>query len=274
MIIYATDQKNRSSYYFLFNLIFTIVLLLDMIIRLFPVSRGDGINSRDVGGKESSLCIFQAITLTFFDKFIITLTTVFSIISYVDKCSEDFNEEDHKKKGKTILIILLIVSFFISAICVLIFALQNFSDRSQFCYVETENSVKIWVDFIVTLLLFITNLVFTLITNNRWKDKDKFIFREEWTECDLRLFYVNLAFNLITPFYVICLILRILPKGYSIKDYIYIILCLIVNSLFVIKNKFNKYIIKFFKDKCHCCGNDIKVNNEEPINPGNSNEDD
>jgi hypothetical protein len=98
MIIYAKNQENRYSYYFLFNLIFTIVLLLDMIVRLVPVSRGDGINSRDVGKEVGFFCRAQAFLLTLFDKYIIILIADYSIISFVDKDKDKDKEAQEKKK--------------------------------------------------------------------------------------------------------------------------------------------------------------------------------
>ena len=246
--IYSANKKFRNHLSY-FNIAFTVIILLDIGFRFIPASRKDGINSRDVNEEVSILCKVQAASLTFFDKLIITLITSFSIISYVVIFNKGIKEKDLEIKGKNALIISIIISFFFSLILTIIFCCQGISDRSEFCYVETQSLVKIYFDSITTALLFIIDSVFTLIIvfGNKNIDEDK----NNW---DLKAFYTSLIFNLITLTYVIYLILRILPKGRYEKDLIYIILCLIDNFFFVAKIELWDYISKIFQ-KCDCCKN-------------------
>ena len=136
-----------------------------------------------------------------------------------------------------------------SLILTIIFLFGGISNRSEFCYVENINKVKIWVDSIATFLLYFLDAFFTFLIVFGGDDKDK-------NNYDLLFFYLSLVSNLITLTYVIYLILRILPVEGAIKDFIYIILCLIDNILFSASPEFWGYIKKIFK-KYLCCKNDI-----------------
>jgi len=246
-------NEEYHDYFFIFNICFTIILLFNMLTRSFPLSKADGKGSDEISGG----CYVQAFLLSLFDKLIITLITSFSIISYIIKFKE--NIKDNQKN--TYLWILMGISLVLSLVLTIIFIIQGTSNRSEFCYVETKSYVKLWIDSIVTGILYIINLIITLImVFGNDKDENK---EEESYKWDLILFYLRLLFNLTTVTYVLHLILRILPfEGYA-KDFIYVFLCLIVNILFVANYKLKEYI-KTIYEKYHCCNN--KNNSEILIN--------
>ena len=93
IICYSADKKLRSCLSF-FNIIFTLTIILDNLIRFISESREEDDNDRkDLNPEVSGLCKIQAYFLTFFDKFTLTLMTTFSIILYQEK----FKKEDEKK---------------------------------------------------------------------------------------------------------------------------------------------------------------------------------
>ena len=263
LVIYSASKRLRD-YLSLFNIVFTSTILLDILIRFINASRGDGINSRDINEEVKTLCKIQAFALTLLDKLIITLITCFSIISYVVKFSKEIYEKDRHKKGKKALIISVVISIFFSLILTIIFCCQGISDRSEFCYVETQNSVKIYVDFIATAILYIIDSVFTLIIV--WCKENIDEDKNNW---NLKAFYASLFFNLITLTYVILLILRILPNGRYEKDLLYIILCLIDNFFFVAKIELWSYIQSIY-DKISCFKNHSNHNDNDNDNDNNN----
>lgn len=258
IVIYSTNLKDHSSYYYGFNCWFTSIMLLDNLLRCLPFSRGDGINSRDVNEEVSFLCHSQAFLLTLFDKLTILSVTVFAIFSYLEK----FREEFFKEKRKILLIISIIIIIIFSLFCTILFFIQGISDRSQFCYVETKSDLKKLVDSIVTGLFGLFDFFFTILIFIRNKC------------CNAVKESISLVINLITFIYVIFLINRILPFEGYIKDFIYVSLCLIANLFMVINKEVWNYIKKVF----HCDKNDNnkilnkEVNLSENFNDDNSNE--
>ena len=250
IICYSADKKLRSCLSF-FNIIFTLTIILDNLIRFISESREEDDNDRkDLNPEVSGLCKIQAYFLTFFDKFTLTLMTTFSIILYQEK----FKKEDEKKNGNKILIILTIISFIISLVCTIVFGTQGISDIGQFCYVENKSIVKKWTDFIVTLLLSIISLIFTIMI---FKDFENFNGRK----CDKVLFVLSLLINLITFIYVLILIIRALPFEGFVEDLIYILLCLASNLLTVINSELINYIKKIFHCEKKSDGHDDNDNN-------------
>ena len=254
IVIYSTNLKDHSSYYYGFNCWFTSIMLLDNLLRCLPFSRGDGINSRDVNEEVSFLCHSQAFLLTLFDKLTILSVTVFAIFSYLEKIREEF----FKEKRKILLIISIIIIIIFSLFCTILFFIQGISDRSQFCYVETKTDLKKLVDSIVTGLFGFFDFVFTILI---------FIGNKC---CNAVKESISLVINLITFIYVLFLINRILPFDGYIKDFIYVLLCLIANLFMVINKEVWNYIKKVF----HCDKNDNnEISNKEVNLSENFNDD-
>ena len=101
------------------------------------------------------------------------------------------------------------------------------------------------IDLIFTILIFIKN-----------------------KSCICDRLAISLAINLITYIYVIFLINRILPFEGFVKDFIYILLCLIANIFMI----FNEDLIDYSKKVILCDKNDIKeIENDNDNDNDNDN---
>ena len=237
IIIYSTNKKFRSFPCY-FNIIFTLTITLDNLIRLIPSGKGDK-NKQDIITEKTLACKMQAFTLTMFDKLMLTLMTSYSIIAYLGSYKLQF----YKKKEKLIFIILTGISLVISIITTIIFYLQGISDRSQFCYVETKNIVKQRVDTIVTAFLFAITLfcIIKVLINIYYLKKERENDTREARKAinyHFCRFIFDFFISSITFIYVILLINKIIniqdeSKAF-IKDLIYVLLCLIVELFFTI----------------------------------------
>ena len=246
IIIYSVNKKFRS-YPFFFNIIITLSITIDNVIRLIPASKDDDKGTED----KTLLCKIQAFTLTFFDKLMLTLMTVFSVISHLGIYKQEF----YKNNEKLLFITLTLIGLIICTICSIIFYREDISNRSEYCYVETENFIKKLVDSIVTGLLFIINLICIisiLLKIIALRNEDNNVGREGSYNHHLVRFGISLVINLITFIYVLLLINKLLPSflGYT-KDLIYILISLIVELFFTINSELINYIKKIFK-----CRND------------------
>lgn len=250
IIIYSVN-RNFRSYPFFFNIIITLSIAIDNIIRLIPASNGNGIESED----KSALCQIQAFTLTFFDKLMLTLMTVFSAISYLGI----FHQQFYKKNEKLLFIILPIFSLIICIVCSLLFFGQGITNGGEYCYVVTNNDIKKLVDSIVTGLLFIINLICIIRILLRiivLRNENQDMGREDSYNHHLIRFISGLIINLITFIYVLLLINKLLPHDLGfVKDLIYILISLMVELFFTINHELINYIKKIFH-----CGDDIDDN--------------
>ena len=205
----------------------------------------------------------------------LTLMTVFSIISYLGI----FKQEFYKKNEKLLFIILPIISLIICTICSIIFYMQKVTNKSQFCYVGTDNHLKKLVDSIVTGILFIINLFCLIMILSRiiaLRNENLNEGRMDSYKHHLVRFSLGLIINLITFIYVLLIINKLLQFliGY-VKDLIYILITLAVELFFTINTELIKYIKKIFH-----CGNDIDDNDNlipnadlsDTINDGSLNE--
>ena len=153
-IVYCCNKKFRS-FPFYFNIMFTFSIAANNIIRLLPVSNETSQKYQDKSQNNPSImCKIQAISLTFLDKYMLTLMTVYSLVAYIGF----YRIELFKIHQKSIFIILTIISIIISVVCTTVFYLQGLSTHSEFCYVKTRNDIKIWADSIVTSILLLINL--------------------------------------------------------------------------------------------------------------------
>ena len=233
IIIYSLNKKFRL-YPCYFNIIFTLTIAADNLIRLIHFGRGDGIDN-DL--PKTLSCKIQAFTLTLFDKLILTLMTVYSIIAYLGSYSLQF----YKSHEAAIFIVLTLASLIISTITTVLFYLNRISDRSIYCYVETKDNYKIIIDSIVTGILGLISLfcLIRLLMNIQRIKKEK--RNEEEYENEKKSlkfhflrFIISFFINLFTFAYVILLINKALPFDNFAKDLIYIVLCFVVELFFTI----------------------------------------
>ena len=260
IITYSINKKFRALPFY-FNIIFTLSIAINNILRLIPAARGDGINSKDEGKKESIQCKIQAFALTFLDKFMLVLMTSYSIIAFMGLFKKEFS----KNHQNLTFIILIIISIIISLVCTIIFYSQAISDRSYFCYVETKNNVKQIVDTIVTSILLAINLICIVsmlikIIILKIESKDHQGIGNS-VLYHLARFIFSFFINLITFVYVILLINKLMPFDNFVKDLIYILLCLIVELFFTVNSELIREIKKIIT--CQKINEDDNQNENE-----------
>lgn len=254
IIIYSLNKKFRS-YPCYFNIIFTLVITLDNLIRLIPGGKGTGV---DNGEPEEVICHIQAFSLTFLDKLMLVLMTSYSIINYLGSSKLQF----YRKNLKYIFIILTIVSIIISLISTLLFYLKGISNRSEYCYVETKQEFKQILDTIITSILLLISLfcIIKILINiyrlkkERENDTSQGI---ETIKSHFCRFIVHFIISFITFTYVILLILKQIPFDNFAKDLIYVLLSLIVELFFTVNSELIREIIRILT----CSGNDDDDNN-------------
>ena len=241
-ILYCTNKKFRSLPFY-FNMMFTFSIAVNNIIRLLPGSDKDNLEKNQFDTKKTIICEIQAFSLTFLDKYMLSLMTVYSIIAYLGSYRFDL----FKKYEKRIFITLTIISIIISAFCTcLFFFYEERSKKSEYCYVSTYNAFKKWVDSIVTSILFLINLfcivrILMKISELRREVNETSDGKKNGFDSHLCRFILDLIINIIVFGYVLILINKLLPKFWG-KDLIYIILCLVVELFFTINTTLLRYI--------------------------------
>ena len=266
IIIYSVNKKFRSFPCY-FNILFTLIIALDYIIRLIPGGKGTGEGDEK---PKDILCHIQAFSLTLFDKLMLTFMTVYSIIAYLGTFQIYF----YKSHEKLIFIILIIISLIVSLITSLLFYLNGISNRSQFCYVETKNNFKKIVDTSVTGILLIISLfcIIKLLINiyqlkkERQNDNENERTNEEGINFHFIRFIASFFINLATFGYVIILINKVFDMESFIKDLVYILLSLIAEMFFTINKELIKEVIKIIT-----CTRDEEIDgNEDDYNQRNT----
>ena len=268
IIIYCINRKFRSYPYY-FNIIFISVIAIDNLIRLIPEGKGD---KNLITGNETTLCKIQAFTLTLFDKIMLTLMTVYSAFAYL----ENFQNFFYKPNEKIIFIVSTLFSLILSSLLTLIFFFKGISDGSQYCYVDTRNTLKKIVDTIITSILLIISL-FCLISilinikqlkQERENDPENEHGKEE-VDFYLIRFIGALILNILTFGFVIVLINKIIviDKDF-IKDLIYMLLSLFNEIFFTIKIE----LIKELKKILTCNKGEEEVETRGLLSSENMNE--
>ena len=244
IIIYSVNRKFRSFPCY-FNILFTSIIALDYIIRLIPGGKGTGKGDEK---PKDILCHIQAFSLTLFDKLMLTVMTVYSIIADLGTFQIYF----YNSHQKLIFIILIIISLIVSLIPSLLFYLNGISNRSQFCYVETKNNFKKIVDTSVTGILLIISLfcIIKLLINiyqlkkERQNNNENERTNEKGINYHFIRFIASFFINLATFGYVIILINKVFNMESFIMDLVYILLSLIAEMFFTINRELIKEVIK------------------------------
>ena len=247
IIIYSTIKKFRS-YPCYFNIIFTLTITIDNIVRLIPGGKGTGIDDKE--SEKTISCKIQAFTLTMFDKLMLTLMTSYSIIAYLGSYKLQF----YKRKEKLIFIILTVISIIIALITTIIFYLRGISDRSEYCYVETNDLVKQRVDTIVTsglLAISLFCLIKVLINIYHLKKERDNVPNEARDAINSHFcrFIFDFCISSLTFIYVILLINKLIPYKHFVKDLMYVLLSLIVEFYFTINIELIREVRKILSCK-------------------------
>ena len=143
--------KTFHSYPCYFNLILIGVIAIDNIARLF------------VGLEEDSIgCFIEASIMVLFDKLMLTVMTIFSVLSFLGIVKLEF----YRQNEKCIFISSISTSFLISIILTIIFMLNGAVKYDDICYARSESDdqheIKLnkeHIDLIVTSVLFMINVI-------------------------------------------------------------------------------------------------------------------
>lgn len=266
LIIIYSVKKNFRSFPCYFNILFTLIIAFNNLIRLIPGGKGTG--EGDEKPKEIE-CHIQAFALTLLDKLMLCFMTVYSIIAYLGSFQLFF----YKSHEKLIFIILTIISLIISSVSTLIFYLHGISNRSQFCYVETKNKFKKIVDSLITSALLIISLFCIIkllikiyqLKRERQNDTENEHVNENGIFFHFLRFMISFFINLFTFGYVLILINKVIDMETFVKDLIYILLSLLAELFFTI----NSELIKEVK-KIVTCSQGEEIDENEDINPRNT----
>ena len=239
-IVYCCNKKFHSLPFY-FNIMFTFSIAINNIIRILPIPEED--QKKTPNETKSIICNIQGYSLTFLDKYMLSLMTVYSIISYIGF----YRIESFKIYQKSIFIILTIISIIISGACTILFCFKGIRSHSQYCYADTYDDVKKIVDSIVTSILFLINLfciirILMKVSQLRRETSQSLIdgkengFDNHWLR-----FIIDLIINIIVFGYVLLLINKLLPNFWG-KDLMYIILCLVVEFFFTLNSELIQYL--------------------------------
>ena len=152
IIFIYIKAKDLRSYPGYFNIIISLVIAIDNILRLIPVG----------GDNDDIMCLIQGFSLALFDKLMLTSMTVYSLISFLGIIKIEL----YKYYEKCIFIVLISLSFLISLILAILFILNGTFKYDDICYVRSQsdefNQIKInkeLIDIIVTSILFAINAI-------------------------------------------------------------------------------------------------------------------
>ena len=123
IIFIYIKTKKLHSYPCYFNIILCLVIALDNVIRLIPLKDA---SPNDI------ICKIQGYTLAFFDKLMVSMMTVYSIISFLGLVKNTC----YKFHEKTIFVGLISLSIIFSLAFSLIFIKNTTAKYDDICYIE------------------------------------------------------------------------------------------------------------------------------------------
>lgn len=240
IIIIYLKSDSLKSYPSYFTIYFCLIITFDNGIRLIKL------NQDEEEKNPSPICKAQAFILSFFDKLFIISITSYAIINYIIMVAPDIYET----RIKIIYIILVIISLFFSAVLTVIFFMRGINNdpKSDFCYVVTDDAIKIIVDSIYTCILLFIDLfciIRVLVLISKLIKTSQQSYKKQNLKLHLCRFIVDLILNIITFGYLLLLINKKLSFEPSIiKDYLFIILCLINELFFAMNGEMYKEIMR------------------------------
>ena len=256
IIIIYIKSHTLKSYPAYFNIYFCFIITLDNILRIFNVEKNEDPD------KPTIWCKVQAFALSFFDKQFLISITAYSIVNYIIM----INPKLYGEKMKNIYIILVITGFILSIILTTIFyslGISNSNIQYEICYVKTSHNAKKIIDTIYTVLLLFIDIfcfirvIFKISQLMKEFDSDN-MDRKTKLKHHLIRFIIALLLNIITFGYILLLINKVLTN--SMKDYIYLILCLLNELFFTINSELYREIMRTLT--CNKVEKYIKKENE------------
>jgi len=236
LILVYWKTKALHSYPCYFNIILSLVIEIDNILRIIPFYDNPDNDNKSLSNtiEDSFGCTFQGYTLSMFDKIMLTTMTMYSTISFLGIVTFDF----YKKNEKKIFITLAIISFLIPLAMTLVSIQNGVVHKDDVCYISFENEedeFKFIFEFIVICILFFINLYFIIHLLiyickliSKYKKKNKIQWMKNYY-FHFWKFFISLILNIITFTMVIFIKLdKIFISDEAIS------LCYVILSLFIV----------------------------------------
>ena len=229
ILIYIRDEKFHD-YPCYFNIFLSVVISLDNLFRVLPLSKkSDYINP-------SWRCKIQSFILIFLDKLVLFSITVYSIIQFLGVVKF----KTYKKYQRLIFYLSLLISIISSLILGLIFCINHIrkTEHGHFCYVHTgdRNKFKESFDSIITSSLFSINLyciikilLFILKEINKKEERKKMQLNMHFWR-----FFIYLYLNSFTFYVAILLINESLFVQNESKHLTYVTLTFLVHLFYTL----------------------------------------
>lgn len=261
IIVFLNDKKIISGlnspmnylkiYPCYFNIFFCFIIIIDNIIRLIPDRLGV-IPSKEKDNA-NIICYIQAFSASLFDKFLLSLITIYSIVNYLSV----FYSEFYKNHLKQIYITSIIIGLAFSLSLAIAYITEGVSLKDMVCSVHTRTNLKIISDDIYTFILFAISifcLVSLIIKLRKLKKKYREqinVIQEKKSSDFLYRFIFDLLINIFTFTYIFLVINKVFPRG-TYKDIIYVIICIIVEMFFSFNKLLYQALIRMIScNKCY-----------------------
>ena len=253
IFIYLKTKEMHSNAGYL-NIIFCFVVLINNILRLIPTFDDDGSSSKNEDKHNGGItCKIQGFSLALFDKLLLVIMTIYSIITTFGMVRYD----SYHKKEKCYFITLIISGFGLSLLLTVIFAINGINSFDDICYVNSGDKVdKKLIDTIATSILFFINIycnVRLLFFIRRLINEKRMSVTSDQKSIRNYSFYLKKYFLIfiINDLAFVMVILIILDKFFE-KDEFISLSYIILNLLLIIFYAMNSRVFKEWK-KLICC---------------------
>ena len=272
LIFIYIKTKEMHSYAGYLNIIFCFVVLINNILRLIPSFDDDGSSNKNEDKHNGGItCKIQGFILALFDKLILVIMTIYSIITTFGM----IRYESYHKKEKCLFITLILSGFGLSLLLAILFAINGINSFDDFCYVKQGDKVdKKLIDTIATSILFVINIycnVRLLFFIRRLINEKKMSLTSDKKSIRNYSFYLKKYFLIfiLNDLAFIIVILIIQDKFFE-KDEHKSLSYIIINLLLIIFYAMNSRVLKEWK-KLVCCE---KEEQNSPLKEDEFDEDD
>lgn len=222
-----------------FNIFFCFVIALDNGLRQIPIK-----DTKETIATPTPLCKYQGFFLAFFDKLFIATITIYSSINYIIMN----HPKIYEKKMKLIYALLLVIYIIISLVLTLLDSGEGMSKSSldhQFCYIKTSSVMKMSTDTIYLFVLFVIDIfcIIAALIRLKWlikeREKQSHNIRKKNLNLHFWRFISHLFISILTFGFMFLSVSKLIGSlSAEIRDYIYIIICLIAEFFFSINYEF------------------------------------
>lgn len=265
LIFIYIKTKEMHSYAGYLNIIFCFVVLVNNILRLIPTFDDDGDYDANKDRHNDGIgCKIQGFALALFDKLLLVIMTIYSIITTFGM----IKYESFKRKEKCNFIALILTGFFFALILTILFTINGIDSGDDICYVKGGDKInKKTVDTIATSFLFAINIycnIRLLIFIRKLMNEKRMSITGDPKSLKNYSFYLKkyFAIFLLNDFTFIMVILIILDK-YSDKDEIISLSYIILNLLIIVFYAINGRVFREWKKLICCEKKDDKISIRE-----------